>query len=515
MAVPLLAAVTGAWEAPLVSGLERSAEVVVVRRCADLAELLAAAGAGHGRAALVSADLPRLDREALRRLGAAGVAVVGVTAAAGSAEAAERSRALHALGVLAHVAADAPAGEVAAAVTAAVAALGDPSDLEGQGTGASPAPRGAGWHAGGAAGPGAAGAGAAGPDAAGPGAAGAGPEALDADASAEGSSAAGRVVVVWGAPGAPGRTTVATALAAELAERTGSVLLVDADTWSASVAQVLGLLDESAAVAAACRAAAAGALTPQVLRRLAPQALPGLRVVTGLPRSSRWPELGPASLEALWDTGRRVAAWTVVDVGAPLEQDEELSFDTSAPRRNAAALTALEAADTVLAVGSADPVGLQRLVRSLQDLAEAVPTARPLVVVTRVRASAVGPSPRRRVLEALARYAGVHDPVLVPDDRPACDAALLAGRTLAEAAPSSPARAAIAALAASLLADRAAEEGGPAGGNAAGDGAGRAGGRAGGRGGGDGGSADGSARRRTPPRPRVRRGVRRWARMQR
>ena len=72
------------------------------------------------------------------------------------------------------------------------------------------------------------------------------------------------------------------------------------------------------------------------------------------------------------------------------------------------------------------------------------------MVVTRVRASAVGPDPQARVREALARFAGVSQPTLVPDDRPALDAALLAGRTLTEAAPSSPARRALAALAAEL-----------------------------------------------------------------
>jgi Flp pilus assembly CpaE family ATPase len=54
------------------------------------------------------------------------------------------------------------------------------------------------------------------------------------------------------------------------------------------------------------------------------------------------------------------------------------------------------------------------------------------------------------VVEALRRYAGVDRVVVVPDDRPALDAALLAGRTLTEHAPASPARVALAALAAEL-----------------------------------------------------------------
>jgi len=264
---------------------------------------------------------------------------------------------------------------------------------------------------------------------------------------------------VWGPAGAPGRTTVALNLAGELAARGESALLVDADTYAASVAQCLALLDESAGIAAAVRAANQGVLDAQRLAALAPFAAPGLRVLTGLPRPQRWPELRPSSLSVLWDRAREIAAWTVIDCGFCLEVDEELSFDTSAPRRNGATLSALAAADVVLAVGSADPVGLQRLVRGLMDLRETLPPGTgPRVVVTRVRASAVGASPLHRVSDALARYAGVSDVLGIPDDPAACDAALLAGRTLAESAPASPARRAIAALAADLCG---AADGGP------------------------------------------------------
>jgi hypothetical protein len=73
------------------------------------------------------------------------------------------------------------------------------------------------------------------------------------------------------------------------------------------------------------------------------------------------------------DQARRVSTTTVVDCGFGLDVDEELSFDTSAPQRNAATLSVLAEADAVLAVGVADPVGLQRLVRGLQDLADVLP----------------------------------------------------------------------------------------------------------------------------------------------
>ena len=66
-----------------------------------------------------------------------------------------------------------------------------------------------------------------------------------------------RMVAVWGAAGAPGRTTVAVHLAVEAARRGTPVMLIDGDAWSASVAQLLGL-DEAPSVAQAARLAGEG-----------------------------------------------------------------------------------------------------------------------------------------------------------------------------------------------------------------------------------------------------------------
>ncbi|MGH8940662.1 MAG: MinD/ParA family ATP-binding protein, partial [Actinomycetes bacterium] len=165
----------------------------------------------------------------------------------------------------------------------------------------------------------------------------------------------------------------------------------------------------------------------------------------------RWPELRPAALEQVFALARSLAAVTVVDCGFALEQDEELSFDTAAPRRNGATLATLALADTVLAVGAADPVGVQRLVRGLVELREAVPGALPRVVLNQVRRGAVGVDPEGQLTAALSRYTGVRDPAFVPYDRAATDAALVSGRTLADVAPDSDARRAIASIAAGLV----------------------------------------------------------------
>ncbi|MEJ5914152.1 AAA family ATPase [Pseudokineococcus sp. 1T1Z-3] len=456
----VLVAVTGAWEAPLVAALEGSRSLVVLRRCADLAELLAAASTGRAAAALVSADTYRLDRAAVAQLEAAGVAVVGLAAPAALREQEPR---LRALGVAALAPADAPVGRleqlVAEAVdarTAAAAAsvVDGVRRAEDGGTPDEPGPGGR-RPATGLADPAAALA-APGHRVAADDLLGDGPGSLEhsllAPRPSPGEGPPGRLVAVWGPPGAPGRTTVASGLAAELAAAGQQVLLVDADTHAASLAQVLGVLDEAPGLAAACRAAGSGALDVRALRRLAVEVCPRLRLLSGISRASRWPEVSPATLETVWDVARADAAWVVVDLAAPLESDEELSYDTAAPRRNGAALLTLEAADEVVVVGAADAIGLQRLVRGLAELAEAVPAAsRPRVVVTRARTSSVGSPPERRVRDALARFAGSREVVVVPDDRPALDAALLAGRTLVEAAPRSPARAALRDLAATLV----------------------------------------------------------------
>lgn len=416
--VPVLAAVTGsAWEASLVAGLERTPTgITVVRRCVDLADLLAAASTGTARAALLSAELRRLDRDALSRLAAAGVAVVGLYTPGD--EAAEVR--LRQLGVRHVLAADAPPGEIAAAVAVALQAQDPPDDGLTRASWSRPL------------------------------------DALPDEPAVEeeppvAEPGSGRLVAVWGPTGAPGRTTVAVNVAAELAAAGTATLLADGDVYGGVVAQVLGLLDEAPGLAAATRMANNGALDLPGLARAAPQLSPRLRVLTGISRAERWPELRPAALEQVWQLARSLAAVTVVDCGFCLETDEEISFDTMAPRRNGATLATLVRADTVLAVGAADPVGLQRLVRGLAQLREAVPEAAPRVVVNRLRRGPVGADPERQVREALDRYAGVTDVTFVPDDREAVDAALLQGRPLADVAPDSPARRALAGVAAGLV----------------------------------------------------------------
>ncbi len=263
----------------------------------------------------------------------------------------------------------------------------------------------------------------------------------------------GAIVAVWGPDGAPGRTSMAIALAAELAQGAALVALADADTHAAAIAPALGLLDEAPGFAAACRLAGSGALDRAQFDRIAQPhrtGRGGIRVLTGLGRASRWPELTADRIAGVLAAARDWADVTVIDVAASFEQDEELMTDLNAPRRNAATIEVLRSADRVVAVGAADPIGLSRFLRAHAELAELVEPDRVLTVINKVRSSAIGLNAAAQVRQTLARFGGIEDPILVPWDPAAFDAALLSGRPLQDAAPRSAARAPIREVAAQL-----------------------------------------------------------------
>jgi len=471
----VLTALGHQWESAVATTLEGLRGVTVSRRCADVPELLSVAEAGVGDTAVVSSDLRGLDLAVVDRLRANRIHVVGVHPA--DDEGAERR--LRQLTIAVTLPVDAGEDRWLQALDGASAAedleaalqgpdaqsepqSGPESEPRSKTLSESPAndepdavsdrvvdhddvPDGTGWRPAGA------------------------PSASSTDGAtgsvdhrpggdpAEGAAPArdrgpqrAPVIAVWGPTGAPGRTTVATTLAAELAARGVETLLVDADTYGGCVAQSLGLLDEAPGVAAACRAADQGLLDLPALSRIAPQVVPGLRVLTGLPKAERWPEVRAAALERVLELSRTLVRVVVIDCGFSLEDDEELSYDTAAPRRNEATLTSLAASDLVVAVSGADPVALQRFVRGLQELGT-VPSGEPVAVVNRVRASAVGSRPESRIADSLQRFAGLGSVRFVPDDPASLDAALLAGRSLVEHAPESPVHRAVADLATSLL----------------------------------------------------------------
>ncbi|WP_371030670.1 MinD/ParA family protein [Pseudoclavibacter sp. JSM 162008] len=250
----------------------------------------------------------------------------------------------------------------------------------------------------------------------------------------------GVVLAVWGPHGAPGASTVAAAVASKAAEMGQRVLLIDADSYGGSLAAMLGITDEAPGFAAACRLAGAARLTVAEIERIAvPRSFGrgGLLVLTGIANPARWPELARDRVATVLEKCREVADLVVVDVGFSLESDDEIASDAFSPRRSAATLTALTAADRVLAVADGQAVGLQRFLRARVNLVDLIDDTPTDVIVNRVRADAVGLGAAGQIRHVLSRFAGLEAQALIPLDQAACDRALLAGEPVTYASPRS------------------------------------------------------------------------------
>ncbi|WP_436698723.1 AAA family ATPase [Nocardioides sp. BYT-33-1] len=376
--VVLLVSSGAAWESRALTALNEHAGTVLLRRCVDVADLLAAAHAGEADVAVVAADVPGLDQSAVDDLDRHGVRVVGVA----TDPELTQPRAAR-IGIATVVPADRAAELADLIVRLPADASEPPSPYD-----ARPVP--------------------------------------DTAPSRPVGGPAGRVLTVWGAGGAPGRTTVASGLAGELARRGLTTLLVDADPHGGAVAQQLGILDEVSGLLAAARLVGAGTLGERFAtaqRRLSDQ----LRVLTGLPRPDRWAELRPGTLTAIVERARQDGQ-VVLDTGFSLEPD--LGEVTGRPERNGLTREAVEIADELVLVGAADPVGLARLARALTEVHELLPEPRVRVVVNRMR-----PTLGWREADVVAMLAGFGAPLdvhFLPDDQAAVDRALVAGRLLVE-----------------------------------------------------------------------------------
>lgn len=249
------------------------------------------------------------------------------------------------------------------------------------------------------------------------------------------------LIAVWGPTGAPGRSSVALAVASALAARGNDTVLVDADVDGGAQAQMLGVLGDVSGLVAACRAANQG--RADEVQRHAEIVEPGLRLLSGLARADMWSQIRPSALDLVLTGLADSAAAVVVDCGHGIEPG-----GPGGPGRHQSTIAILERADEIVVVGRAEPLGLTRLVRALHDLAAVAGGRSPRVLVNMARRT-LGWSDRE-VDATIARLTGISPQLHLPFDQAAWDAAGLAGRTPRAVAPSSPFVARIEAFAAGL-----------------------------------------------------------------
>jgi len=363
----VLAAGGAAWEPRVLTHLNGSQVLRLARRCVDVADLLATIGTDLAQAALVSVNLPGLDRDVIDRLTRAGIAVVAVEA---SPEQAARLGMDRSFGV---------------------------EDLD---------------------------------------------AVADLDVAVPvAPSAVAPLIAVWGPTGAPGRSSVALAVASALAARDVDTVLVDADVDGGAQAHMLGVLGDVSGLVAACRAANQGGVAE--IDRHAEIVEPALRLLSGLPRADMWPQIRPSALDLVLNRLTESADVVVVDCGHGIE-----AGGGSGPDRHRSTVAILERADEIIVVGRAEPLGLTRLVRALHDLAAVASGRSPRVLVNMTRRT-LGWSDRE-VDATITRLTGLAPQAHLPFDQVTWDAAALTGTTPRVAAPSSPFVARVEAFASTL-----------------------------------------------------------------
>jgi len=337
------------WEAAALDEIEHDPRLTLVRRCVDVADLLATAGTHRIDVALLAVDGPGLDAGVVDRLAESGV----------------RAASVEADGTHLGIEHTARLGDLAAMGAVPVQAR----EPEGE---------------------------------------------------------PGRLVAVWGATGAPGRSTLAVSLAASAAASGRSTVLVDADVYGGSIGQLLGVLDEVSGIMAACRDVNRG--RPEAAASHLLDVGPHWSLLTGVPRSDMWHHLRPEALERVLRALCRDHELVVVDCGFGVEA----GFGQQ-PSRDQVTRRVLDLADEVMVVGRADPIGLARLVRALDD---AEPWPRPPRLVLNGFRSALGWT-EREVAQTVRELTG-HTPwAFLPQDGPGHDLALMTGRPLREVAPGS------------------------------------------------------------------------------
>ncbi|PID97709.1 MAG: hypothetical protein CSA82_02810 [Actinobacteria bacterium] len=401
----------------------------VVRRCADLAEVEAAAQSGIARIAVVGGEDPDLDAHVIETLGEYGMKVVVLSPDLLSAlDQQPSSSAPHSIPFMAMGAsAVVDAGDIDGIVNAVLAIIqrtytSTPNKSEQSvdefsqiihGTRDTQVTR------------------------------------LTLDTPAPEPLSRGRVIAVWGPPGAPGRSTTAINLAAALGKK-NRVLLLDADTANPSVAHMLGQAVDASALAALTRRVARGMLTPSDIHRASIDiSHEGFSLLTGLSVPQRWKEVAPTAMNAIISTARSCADYVIVDLASgsldPVDESRR-----AAPSRDELTATVIRGCDGLAIVARGDAVGLHRLSVALDWCEELQADVPRYFAVNSVCAASAGPRPINAVAAALSTVIPGESVTVIPRDD-GVSSALLAGRSVVSADPKNAAARAFVDFAANIV----------------------------------------------------------------
>jgi MinD-like ATPase involved in chromosome partitioning or flagellar assembly len=253
----------------------------------------------------------------------------------------------------------------------------------------------------------------------------------------------GQLIAVWGPLGSTGKSTVALNVAYELSQMGQRVILLDLDTHSPALAQLLPIKTGTAGLAGAARLIRQGRFTPEELERLSVTIRyrgTKLKLLQGLANPSRWPEVTPDTVSQLVSTAKFNHDFLIADIASPIE--DQLSSPEHSTQRNSATRTALRLSVQTITVLAGTHLSLSRYLNSFNALNELQKVRR--IVLNRAPAN----QKLAKVLNSLTKESLTS---LIPADEPALELAESQQLPLALARRKSPARNALLSLAHKLL----------------------------------------------------------------
>jgi MinD-like ATPase involved in chromosome partitioning or flagellar assembly len=253
-----------------------------------------------------------------------------------------------------------------------------------------------------------------------------------------------KVFTIWGPLGSTGKSTAALNLAYEFALLGQRTILLDLDTYSPSLSQLLPVQETTSGLAGAGRLIRQGRFSPEELERLSINIKHGrtqFRLLPGLPNSNRWSELTPETVQPLIAVCNLNFDVIVIDVASNLE--DALTMPESPTTRNAVTRTAIKLSTKVITVLSPNQVSISRYLNVFATLDE-LQKFRTLILN--------GDAANQQLANAIRSLTKERIQAQIPRDDPALQLAESQRLPLALARRKSPARNAIAALAHKLLA---------------------------------------------------------------
>ena len=264
------------------------------------------------------------------------------------------------------------------------------------------------------------------------------------------------VIACWSGVGSPGRTTLAINLATELVLAGQRVLLIDLDTLGPAISLSLGLVDTPAGLSAALRLVEQGRFSSTEFERLSVSIDLGrseLLFLPGLSSPTRWQEVTPERLEALFESVSKYVDHVVLDLSQPtfLATNRNHPSTMGYSHRDDVLAQVLLRADKLVVVSGCDPVAAKRFLDAQSYLSEIGRTADQYLVVNRFRTSTLGSNAKHEISQSYETLAKLRIDCFIPDDPENLDRAMRNGLPLALLKRSSPARLAISELAKQIL----------------------------------------------------------------